>query len=73
MLFFSLMPLKVTLLPYYIQLVCTFPLFISDFSTFSVHRNFKASPSARCVSAVNVVCWNIDMFNKDRILLTHIS
>jgi hypothetical protein len=26
------------------------------FSTFSVHRNFKASPSARCVSASNTVC-----------------
>jgi hypothetical protein len=46
---------------------------IWDFSTFSVHRNFKASPSARCVSAANTVCWNIDILNKDRILLMHIS
>jgi hypothetical protein len=46
---------------------------IRDFSTFSVHRNFKASPSARCVSVANTVCWNIDIFNKDRILLMHIS
>jgi hypothetical protein len=38
-----------------------------------VHPNFKASPSARCVSAANAVCWNTDIFNKDRILLTHIS
>jgi hypothetical protein len=46
---------------------------IRDFSTFSVHRNFKASPSARCVSAANTVCWNIDIFNKDHILLMHMS
>jgi hypothetical protein len=46
---------------------------IRDFSTFSVHRNFKASPSARCVSVANTVCWNTDIFNKDDILLMHIS
>jgi hypothetical protein len=46
---------------------------IRDFSAFSVHRNFKASPSTRCVSAANTVCWNIDIFNKDCILLMHIS
>jgi hypothetical protein len=46
---------------------------IRDFCAFSVYRNFKASPSARCVSAANTVCWNIDIFNKDRILLMHIS
>jgi hypothetical protein len=40
---------------------------IRDFSTFSVHRNFKASPSARCVSAANTVCWNIDVFNKNTV------
>jgi hypothetical protein len=44
-----------------------------DFSTVSVHRNFKASPSARRVSAASTVCWNTDMFNKDSILLMHIS
>jgi hypothetical protein len=35
--------------------------YIRDFSTFSVHRNFKASPSARCVSAANTVLehWHI--------------
>jgi hypothetical protein len=42
---------------------------IRDFSAFSVHRNFKASPSARCVSAAKT----IDIFNKDHILLMHIS
>jgi hypothetical protein len=46
---------------------------IRDSSTFSAHRNFKAGPSARCVSAANTVFWNIDIFNKDRILLMHIS
>jgi hypothetical protein len=46
---------------------------IRDFSAFSVHRNFKASPSARCVSAANTVCWTIDIFNKDYILLMHMS
>jgi hypothetical protein len=46
---------------------------IRDFSTFSVYRNFKASPSARSVSAASTVCWNTDIFNKDRIPLMHIS
>jgi hypothetical protein len=36
-------------------------------------RNCKASPSARHASAASTVCWNIDIFNKDRILLTHFS
>jgi hypothetical protein len=44
-----------------------------DFSAFPAHSNFKASPSAICVSAANTVCWNTDIFNTDRILLTHIS
>jgi hypothetical protein len=26
---------------------------VRDFSTLSIHRNFKVSPSARCVSAAN--------------------
>jgi hypothetical protein len=29
---------------------------IRDYTTFTVHRNFKVSPSARCVSAANAVC-----------------
>jgi hypothetical protein len=32
------------------------PMSTRDFSTFSFHRNFKASPSARCVSAANIAC-----------------
>jgi hypothetical protein len=47
--------------------------YIREFYTLSFHRIFKATPSARCVSAANTVCWNIDVFNKDRILFMHIS
>jgi hypothetical protein len=44
---------------------------IKGYYTFIVHHNFKASPSsARCVSAANVVCTSIDIFNKDYTLLT---
>jgi hypothetical protein len=43
---------------------------IRDISPSSVHRDFKASPSARCVSATTQ---SVDIFNEDRILLTHIS
>jgi hypothetical protein len=46
---------------------------IRDYTTFTVHRNFKVSPSDRCVSAVNAVCRSIDIFNKDCILLTDVS
>jgi hypothetical protein len=46
---------------------------ISDYTTFTVHRNFKVIPSARCVSAANEVCRCIDIFNKDCILLTDVS
>jgi hypothetical protein len=46
---------------------------VRDYSTFTVHRNFKASRSARCVSAAIAVCRNTDVFNRDCILLTNIS
>jgi hypothetical protein len=46
---------------------------IRDYATFTVHRNFKVSPSARCVSDTNAVCRSIDIFNKDCILLSDIS
>jgi hypothetical protein len=36
-----------------------------DYSTFILHRSFKVSPSARCVSATNAVCRIIDICNKD--------
>jgi hypothetical protein len=35
-------------------------------------HNFKVSVLARCVSAVNAVCKDIDIFNKDYISLTDI-
>jgi hypothetical protein len=46
---------------------------IRGYITFTVHRNFKVSPSARCVSDANPVCRCIDIFNKDCILLTDVS
>jgi hypothetical protein len=46
---------------------------VRDFSTFIVHRNFKVSPSTRCVSADNAVCRSIDIFNTDCIRLTDVS
>jgi hypothetical protein len=42
---------------------------IRDYNTFSVQHNFKVSPCTRCVSAANAVCRNIDIFNKNCILL----
>jgi hypothetical protein len=38
-----------------------------------VSKNFKVSPSARCVSAANVICKEIDIFNKNKIMLVDIS
>jgi hypothetical protein len=46
---------------------------VRDYSAFTVHRKFKVSPSARCVSAANAVCRSIDIFNKDCIRLTDVS
>jgi hypothetical protein len=46
---------------------------VRDYSTFTLHRNFKVSPAARCVSAANAVCRSIDIFNKDCIRLTDVS
>jgi hypothetical protein len=46
---------------------------IRDYTTFTIHRNLMVSPSARCVSAVNAVCRNIDIFNTDCIRLTDVS
>jgi hypothetical protein len=42
---------------------------IRDYSTFAVNKNVKVSPTARCVSAVNVICKEIDIFNKNKITL----
>jgi hypothetical protein len=64
MLFIPLMLLKETFIavPYWIQLVCAFPLGPSGTipcSTFSVRRNFKASSSVKYVYASIVVCRNM--------------
>jgi hypothetical protein len=45
----------------------------SDYFTVTANRNFKVSPSARCVSAANAVCRSIDIFNKGCISLKNIS
>jgi hypothetical protein len=46
---------------------------IRDYATFTVHRNFKVSPSAGCDTAANAVCRSIHIFNKDYILITDVS
>jgi hypothetical protein len=43
---------------------------IRNHSIFMVNHYFKLSPLASCVSAVNVVCKDIDVFNKGCIWLT---
>jgi hypothetical protein len=72
---FLLMFLKAKLVAhlFLILLVCAYPLGLLDFSTFTVHRNFKVSPSARCVSAANAVCRSIGIFNTDCIRLSDFS
>jgi hypothetical protein len=42
---------------------------VRDYSTFSVHRNNKASPSLSCASARSAVCRNIDIINEVCIFL----
>jgi hypothetical protein len=46
---------------------------IRHVSTFVINHNFKVSPSATCVSAATVLCKEIDIFNKDKIMLVDIS
>jgi hypothetical protein len=73
---FKLMFLKAKLIAhlFFILLVCAYPLgLLRDFCTFTVHYNFKVSPSARCVYAANAVCRSIDIFNTDCIQLTDVS
>jgi hypothetical protein len=75
MLFFLLMYLKIKLvvLPYLILLAYVYPLGELETSLPSWLTNFKVSPSARCASAANVICKEIDIFNKDKITLVDIS
>jgi hypothetical protein len=42
---------------------------IRDFSTFSVSNVSRISPSAGCVTAANVICRSVDVFNKHNIFL----
>jgi hypothetical protein len=73
---FLLMFLKEKLVAhlFLILLVCSYPLgLLETILLFTVHRNFKVSPSARCVSAANAVCRSINIFNKDCIWLTDVS
>jgi hypothetical protein len=46
---------------------------IRDYCTFTVHRNFKVSPSITCVSAAKAAYRSTDIFNKDCILLADIG
>lgn len=43
---------------------------IKYYSIFVVHKNVRANQPARRVSAVNAICKDNDIFNKDCILLT---
>jgi hypothetical protein len=69
--FFLLMFLKAKLVAHLFLPIPTRS--VRDYSTFTVHRNFKVSPSARYVSAANAVCRSIDIFNKDCIRLADVS
>jgi hypothetical protein len=46
---------------------------LNDYWTFIVHHYFQVSPSARCVSAGDVICSNVDIFNIDFILFADID
>jgi hypothetical protein len=76
MLFFSLMSLKAKM--YCSSILDSVSLripssSIRDYSTFTVNRNFKVSPSSRCVSAANADCRSTDVFNKDCISLADVN
>jgi hypothetical protein len=46
--------------------------YIGDFALFNVCFSSKNCPSARCASAANVVCRNVDVFGAKNVLLNHI-
>jgi hypothetical protein len=73
MLFFLLMYLKIKLavLPFLILLAYIYPLGELETSLPSWLTRF--SRSIRCVSAANVICNEIDIFNKNKIMLVDIS
>jgi hypothetical protein len=44
--------------------------YIRDFALFNVCSSFKNCPSARCASAANVVCRDVDVFAARNVLLS---
>jgi hypothetical protein len=46
--------------------------YIRDSTLFSVSSSSRYCPSARCASAANVVCRDIDLFGAKTVLLNHI-
>jgi hypothetical protein len=53
-------------------LLFEFLLGSSETAFFSVCSSSKNCPSARCASAANVVCRNVDVFGARNVLLNHI-
>jgi hypothetical protein len=47
------------------------PQYIRDFALFNVCSARKSCSSARCASAANVVCRDVDVFASGNILLRH--
>jgi hypothetical protein len=46
--------------------------YIRDFALFNVCSSSKSCPSARCASAANIVCSDVDVFGAKNVLLNHI-
>jgi hypothetical protein len=46
--------------------------YIRDFALFNVCSSYKNCPSARCASAANVVCRDVDVFGARNILLSRL-
>jgi hypothetical protein len=46
--------------------------YIRHFAVFNVCSSCKNCPSARCASAANVVCRDVDIFGAKNVLINHI-
>jgi hypothetical protein len=57
--------------PFWKLLVSEFLLCISDFAWFNVCSSSKNCPSARCASAANVVCRDVDVFGAGNVHLNN--
>jgi hypothetical protein len=57
-----------------LEIICLrFPArYIREFALFNVCSSTKNCPSARCASAANVVCRDVDVFGAKNVLLYHI-